>query len=518
VLVDNLYAIAYDASSGLTTNFEYDANRQVTLVTHASGSAFVQNYGYSYRNDGFLGGESGTRLASYDYDGRKQLIAEGPAAGTRDGYDPAGNRLWRASTAPPPAQQATFDAQNRLLDDGAGTAYTYDANGNMLTRTPSAGGTATTYTYDGMNRLRAVDDGRMVVSYTYDADGRLVGRTASHGGQSDTRRYRYAQRSMLAEVDSQGHVVFLHTRDDKGRLLRQRSSIPVHPAPSTDPHSLFVLSDGLGNVVRMLDWDGTVHVARDYDAWGESRGASAQFGYRGGYHDPHTGLLNFGARWYDPSLGRWLSQDPLPGMIGSTNGDALPSYSELANLYLYVLNNPLGGWDPTGLSTIVIITSNYTFGTHAAVYVSNDGNPVLYDPGGTYKEAQRGPAATYLEGDDANLGRYLAYQKGTGSSVATYRFATTSADEAAIVERIAPADASTGEGDRWIGDVIPACAYHVSQVLQGIGPFKELGTYLFPGRLGSALEELLHPGTSLDVGWLAGFLPTPSNTPCAGGP
>jgi RHS repeat-associated protein len=349
-LVDNLYGIDYDTSR-IATRFEYDPNRQLTLAKHSLTTATLANYGYSYRADGLVGSQAGTQAAAYDYDDRKQLISEGP--GIRDGYDAAGNRLWRAAAPPPVAQQAAFDTQNQMLSDGHGITYDYDANGNLLERTPP-GGTPTAYTYDGANRLRLVDDGVTTIRYLYDADGRMIERTSQRGTRTDTRGYRYSNRSILAELDARGNVAVLYTRDDDGRLLRRRSRTALTPRPSQDPHSLFYLSDGLGNIVRMFDWDGKPYLSRDYDAWGGSTGFGriGTFRYRSGYEDSYTKLLNFGVRWYDPILGRWLSPDPLLPIMTGTSSDVLPHHPELTNLYRYVSNNPLNLWDPTGLGPI----------------------------------------------------------------------------------------------------------------------------------------------------------------------
>jgi RHS repeat-associated protein len=345
-LVASLYQIDYD-SSGITTHFEYDPNRQLTLADHKLSGKTLASYGYGYRADGLIGSQVGTQAAAYDYDDRKQLISEGPAL--RDGYDAAGNRLWRAAGPPPVAQQAAFDAQNRMVSDGRGTTYDYDANGNLLKRTPP-GGTPTDYTYDGANRLRVVDDGRTAVRYRYDADGRMIERITQHGGTTDKRGYRYANRSILAELDAQSNIAVLYTRDNEGRLLRRRQARTGHQ-PSDDPHSLYYLSDGLRSVVRMIDWDGQSHLSREYDAWGGSTGSrtTGTFGYRGGYEDTHTKLLNFGARWYDPSIGRWLAADPLWIRLAAGVEDPLPSNAEISNLYTYVSNNPLNRSDPNGL-------------------------------------------------------------------------------------------------------------------------------------------------------------------------
>lgn len=66
------------------------------------------------------------------------------------------------------------------------------------------------------------------------------------------------------------------------------------------------------------------------------------FGFAGGIYDPDTGLVRFGARDYDAFVGRWTAKDP----IRFDGGDS--------NLYVYVGNDPVNGFDPTGLAKIYI--------------------------------------------------------------------------------------------------------------------------------------------------------------------
>jgi len=79
----------------------------------------------------------------------------------------------------------------------------------------------------------------------------------------------------------------------------------------------------------------------DYDVWGrvtsDSNPGFQPFGFAGGLYDPHTGLVRFGARDYDPETGRWTSKDP----ILFEGGDS--------NLYGYVLGDPVNALDKTGL-------------------------------------------------------------------------------------------------------------------------------------------------------------------------
>ncbi|MCP4252560.1 MAG: RHS repeat-associated core domain-containing protein, partial [Candidatus Scalindua sp.] len=69
------------------------------------------------------------------------------------------------------------------------------------------------------------------------------------------------------------------------------------------------------------------------------------FGFAGGLHDMDTGLVRFGARDYDTSIGRWTAKDP----IDFAGGDV--------NLYGYVQNNPVNFIDPLGLTNY--FTNNY---------------------------------------------------------------------------------------------------------------------------------------------------------------
>ena len=100
-------------------------------------------------------------------------------------------------------------------------------------------------------------------------------------------------------------------------------------------NSYRIISDQVGTPRMLVESKkGLVRKKFRYDEFGipeddrnedESNG-EIPFGFAGGLYDGDTGLVRFGARDYDPTIGRWLSKDP----IGFNGGDT--------NLYRYVAN------------------------------------------------------------------------------------------------------------------------------------------------------------------------------------
>ncbi len=136
-----------------------------------------------------------------------------------------------------------------------------------------------------------------------------------------------------AELDAAGNVVSRF-------VYGARSVVPDYLVKGGVTYR--ILSDQLGSPRLLIDVaTGAIAQHLDYDEYGrillDTNPGFQPFGFAGGLYDPQTGLLRFGARDYDPEVGRWTARDPI-GFGG-----------DLPNLYSYVSSDPVNFLDPDGL-------------------------------------------------------------------------------------------------------------------------------------------------------------------------
>ena len=109
-----------------------------------------------------------------------------------------------------------------------------------------------------------------------------------------------------------------------------------------DGRTYRMLTDQVGSVRLVVDVEsGAIMQQLDYDAWGnviqDTNPGFQPFGFAGGLYDPDTGLIRFGARDYDPEVGRWTAKDPIRFAGGDTN------------IYAYCGGDPVNCVDVSGL-------------------------------------------------------------------------------------------------------------------------------------------------------------------------
>jgi RHS repeat-associated protein len=335
--------------NGVTTIHNYDAaNRLTDLTTTQPGGITASAFEYEYDLNGnrtVQREENGTLTAgaleetTYQYDGADRLLAiTYPNRTTTYTLDAVGNRRTERTVDGLGTELAnrtyTYNARHHLtslldtVDPTGSRSYVYDANGNQITKTQN--GVTTDYLYDARNQLLEVqEDGLLQGTYSFDYQGLRVRKT----GGGEILRYVYDDQSVLLQTDDFGNPI---AKYDYGpdRLIALN-----HATQGRN----FYHFDTLGSVANLTDSNGAVTARYQYDAWGvvtaETGTAFNPFGFTGQERDDATGLYYFKARFYDPELGRFLSEDPFEGVQ-----DIPPSL----HAYLYAFGNPTIYLDPTG--------------------------------------------------------------------------------------------------------------------------------------------------------------------------
>lgn len=110
-----------------------------------------------------------------------------------------------------------------------------------------------------------------------------------------------------------------------------------------DSSKAYYVTNGHGDVTEIRNASRGVVNSYEYDIWGnvikQTGDLDNPFLYSGEYWDGTTKLQYLRARWYDPSIGRFISEDTYKGQVDNPLS---------LNLYTYVYNNPLKYVDPTG--------------------------------------------------------------------------------------------------------------------------------------------------------------------------
>ncbi len=239
-----------------------------------------------------------------------------------------------------------YDAANRLMSTG-GSAYTNDADGNTL-----SDGTRTSV-WDSQNRLVSCTAGGTVSTYTYGADG--LRRSSTVNGV--TTYYVYDGSMMVREMKQNAQGVLQPTatylqgprgpeyrRDDtQAEGTYTDASGTQYPAGKTR----WYVYDGLGSVVGEVDPSGNLTSSGTFDVYGAKRqggtgAATSRQGFVGSLghvSDAETGLVYMRARYYDPNVGRFVSQDPKRSGL---------------NWYAYCGNDPVNKVDSSGQEESVL--------------------------------------------------------------------------------------------------------------------------------------------------------------------
>ncbi len=348
---DQVRGVEY--GNGLIANYTYDSvsrPKSIKLLKPGETTPTLLSLFYQYRKTGTVLSISGiidtvSANEQYDYDSLQRLTSATLTKGTSTTtasyqYDETGNRVnaglnnevtsylynpgnneltWYQTVGPTgPVKTVSngYDSNGNLNSmlvtglDAANWAYTWDLTGS-LTKVTKGSVKQGAYAYDGIGRRVESLEGSTTTFYSY------LGTETLHeqvygGGYTF---YIYAGGMRIAKISD--YVSYYH-------------------------------SDHLGSTRLVTDDSRTVKVlfSDSYRPFGQDNGTPDCF--QSGCSEKHkftgkpvsqsTGLYYNYQRWYDPSIGRFISEDPVAG--------------DASNKYAYVLNNPLRYVDPDGASPV----------------------------------------------------------------------------------------------------------------------------------------------------------------------
>jgi RHS repeat-associated protein len=313
-----------------SVSLTYDnANRRSTLTLP---NGIVVSYGY---NDA-------SRVTSLTYTSGSTVLGDLTYV-----YDLAGRRVqtggtWARTSLPQPVS-ASYDAANRITQWG-GTTYAYDPNGAL-----SSDG-VTSYTWGPRNQLVGTS-GAVSSSFQYDGYGRRTAKTSAAGSIA----FLYDGLTQVQQIRSGGPNTNFLTGSRIDEYFER-----------TGPSVATYLVDALGSSIALSDAAGAIQTHYTYDPFGDTTVTGPEtmntVAFTGRDFEVDSSQYYYRARYYDPGLGRFLSEDPF-GFKGGYN------------LHSYVNNDPVNSIDPLGLVAwtcrFLVATANNYAGPGAGAFLAN---------------------------------------------------------------------------------------------------------------------------------------------------
>ncbi|MEW5516170.1 RHS repeat-associated core domain-containing protein, partial [Pseudomonas asiatica] len=269
----------------------------------------------------------------YEYEANGQLRSRdtGSLVGSEEfRYDPAANRL--------DFNARQFDkVRNNRIRQWRDQEYRYDPWGNLIEKR-SGHSKLQSFAYDCENRLvraETVVNGKLESSgqYRYDSLGRRVAKQAEINGQVEQKRFLWQGLRMLREETPGQSILYVYEPGGYAPLAR------VDQAEGEGQKLYYFHTDQIGTPLELTDSDGQIVWQATYRSWGEIEQLTVNkvmqnIRFQGQYLDCETELHYNTFRYFDPEVGRFITQDP----IGLSGG---------RNLYSYAPNS-IGWIDPLG--------------------------------------------------------------------------------------------------------------------------------------------------------------------------
>lgn len=392
-----------DVISGVVSQFNGNISRQ----EWATGKHYNYTYDKLNRLNSAISNDNNNELIGYDVMGNINRLQRKQAGTLVDQLKytyTTGNQLASVLDSTTTSTSAAFQLTGT-------TGYSYDLNGNMSSRSnaASAANNLTAITYNYLNLPAGLTAGAVAVSYTYDATGNKLRKQVASASINN---------EYIHGIQYEGGVLkYVYTAE--GRVARNSAGSYAYE---------YTLTDHLGN--GRLYFDINAGAARkiqetDYYAFGldiqkNLIGTENKYQYNGKEKQDQEKVYDYGARFYDPVIGRWNVVD----VLAENHYSVTP--------YNYVLNNPINTIDPFGLDTVAAAnvvwdkfnTKNDEIGLNEVSITANKGeakakrayDQILNEVQGNYKKSVGGLFQGYPDNlqniaADVFYRRYIKYNE-----------------------------------------------------------------------------------------------------------
>jgi|GEM_PF-1568847 RHS repeat-associated protein len=241
-------------------------------------------------------------------------------------YGKYGERYFSAAKR---MEQRTFRYGPGLrLEQAGNVKYFYDEHGRLVKKLEGSNVTNYSYHHSGQLAQVKLPNGRRI-SYFIDSEGKRMSKFIN---SEIVERYLWSDFITLAAVtDNYGnHKEF--TYDDEGCPISMLFNDNVYYFAADQVGTIYTVANEGGNEVKRIICDSFGNKLIDTNEL-----VDVPLGFAAGLYDKDTGLVHFGFREYDPSIGRFITPDPL----GLAGGDV--------DVYGYCTDDPVNGVDRYGL-------------------------------------------------------------------------------------------------------------------------------------------------------------------------